>query len=83
MGTLNDKNDEEQEEEDNLIGKMMKQFSKKHSAEENATEINTMGASSVSPERRKTIHIALNEIVQNRLVKAKSITEAPRQSISL
>lgn len=37
----------------------------------------------MSPERRKTIHIALNEIVQNRLVKAKSITEAPRQSISL
>ena len=86
MGTLNDKNEEEQEEEgdETLMGKMIKQFSKKHSAEqEPATEINTMGASSVSPERRKTIHVALSELVQNRLVKAKTINDPPRQSISL
>ena len=86
MGTLNDKNEEEQEEEgdETLMGKMIKQFSKKHSAEqEPATEINTMGASSVSPERRKTIHVALSELVQNRLVKAKTINDPPRQSINL
>ena len=84
MGILNDQNEEEDEEEqdDTLMGKMIKQFNKKSSinkdSETPGLEPNSQGASSVSPERRKTIHIALNDIVQARLVKSRSVFEAPR-----
>ena len=88
LGILNDQNEEEDEDEqdDTLMGKMIKQFNKKSSivnenSETAGLEPNSQGGSSVSPERRKTIHIALNDIVQARLVKSRSVFEAPRQSI--
>ena len=40
-----------------------------------------MRNTSVSPERKKTIHNALSDIVQARLAKSRSVNEAPRNSI--
>ena len=67
------------------MGKMMKQFNKKSSV---GTEETTPGAdlklvknTSVSPERKKTILNVMSDVVQARLAKSRSVSEAPRNSI--
>ena len=63
----------------------MKQFNKKSSL---VTDETTPGAdlklaknTSVSPDRKKTILNAMSDIVQARLAKSRSVSEAPRNSI--